>query len=313
MKEHQKIILVGDGAVGSSYAFACVNLNIGQELGIIDIDKDRTIGDAIDLSHAVPFSSPKKIYSANYSDCHDADLIVITAGSAQKPGETRLDLVSRNIRIMKGIVTDVMASGFDGIFLIASNPVDLMTYAAYKFSGLPKERVIGSGTSLDTARFRMSIADYLKVDARNVHGYILGEHGDTEFPTWSHTRVGGLPITDWINEEEKGAMETIFISVRDAAYEIIDKKGATYYGIAAALARITKAILDNENAILPLSVYLEGHYGLNGIYIGAPAVVNRKGIRQIIEMKLSEKEQEQMKMSAETLQKVLNDAMKEVE
>lgn len=313
MKDHQKIILVGDGAVGSSYAFACVNLSIGQEFGIIDIDKDRTIGDAMDLSHAVPFSTPKKIYSANYSDCHDADLVVVTAGTAQKPGETRLDLVNRNIKIMKGIVDEVMASGFDGIFLIASNPVDILTYATWKFSGLPKERVIGSGTSLDTARFRMSIVDYLKVDARNVHGYILGEHGDTEFPAWSHTTVGGLPITEWISEDEQGAMDTIFVSVRDAAYEIINKKGATFYGVAAALARITKAILNNENAILPLSVYLDGHYGMNDIYIGAPAVVNRQGVRHIVEMNLNDKEKEQMKNSADTLKKVLDDAMKQID
>ena len=194
IKDHQKVIVVGDGAVGSSYAFALVTQNIAQEIGIIDIDKDKTEGDAIDLSHALAFTSPKKIYSATYQDCHDADLIVITAGAAQKPGETRLDLVNKNLKIFKAIIADIMASGFDGILLVASNPVDILTYATWKFSGLPKSRVIGSGTSLDSARFRQAIADLVHVDARNVHGYILGEHGDTEFPVWSHANIGGLQI-----------------------------------------------------------------------------------------------------------------------
>ncbi|MGL5684969.1 MAG: L-lactate dehydrogenase, partial [Vagococcus fluvialis] len=221
--EHQKIIVVGNGAVGSSYTFALVTQNIAQEIGIIDIDKDKAEGDAIDLSHALAFTSPKKIYAANYSDCHDADIVVITAGAAQKPGETRLDLVNKNLKIFKSIVEDIVASGFDGIFLIATNPVDILTYATWKFSGFPKHKVIGSGTSLDSARFRQSIAELVGVDARNVHGYILGEHGDTEFPVWSHANVAGLQIYEWVKdhpETDEEELVNLFFNVRDAAYTI---------------------------------------------------------------------------------------------
>ena len=311
IKDHQKVIVVGDGAVGSSYAFALVTQNIAQEIGIIDIDKDKTEGDAIDLSHALAFTSPKKIYSATYQDCHDADLIVITAGAAQKPGETRLDLVNKNLKIFKAIIADIMASGFDGILLVASNPVDILTYATWKFSGLPKSRVIGSGTSLDSARFRQAIADLVHVDARNVHGYILGEHGDTEFPVWSHANIGGLQIYEWVKdnpEVDEEALVKVFFKVRDAAYEIIEKKGATFYGIAVALARITKAILNDEISILPLSVYLDGEYGQEDIFIGAPAVINRQGIQHVIEIPLTDAEMDKMIHSASTLKQILNDA-----
>lgn len=311
IKDHQKVIIVGDGAVGSSYAFALVTQNIAQEIGIIDIDKDKTEGDAIDLSHALAFTSPKKIYSATYEDCHDADLIVITAGAAQKPGETRLDLVNKNLKIFKSIIADIMASGFDGILLVASNPVDILTYATWKFSGLPKNRVIGSGTSLDSARFRQAIADLVHVDARNVHGYILGEHGDTEFPVWSHANIGGLQIYEWVKdnpEVDEEALVKVFFKVRDAAYEIIEKKGATFYGIAVALARITKAILNDESSILPLSVYLDGEYGQEDIFIGAPAVINRQGIQHVIEIPLTDAEMDKMTHSATTLKQILNDA-----
>ena len=310
IKDHQKVIVVGDGAVGSSYAFALVTQNIAQEIGIIDIDKDKTEGDAIDLSHALAFTSPKKIYSATYQDCHDADLIVITAGAAQKPGETRLDLVNKNLKIFKAIIADIMASGFDGILLVASNPVDILTYATWKFSGLPKSRVIGSGTSLDSARFRQAIADLVHVDARNVHGYILGEHGDTEFPVWSHANIGGLQIYEWVKdnpEVDEEALVKVFFKVRDAAYEIIEKKGATFYGIAVALARITKAILNDESSILPLSVYLDGEYGQEDIFIGAPAVINRQGIQHVIEIPLTDVEMDKMIHSASTLKQILND------
>ena len=311
IKDHQKVIVVGDGAVGSSYAFALVTQNIAQEIGIIDIDKDKTEGDAIDLSHALAFTSPKKIYSATYQDCHDADLIVITAGAAQKPGETRLDLVNKNLKIFKAIIADIMASGFDGILLVASNPVDILTYATWKFSGLPKSRVIGSGTSLDSARFRQAIADLVHVDARNVHGYILGEHGDTEFPVWSHANIGGLQIYEWVKdnpEVDEEALVKVFFKVRDAAYEIIEKKGATFYGIAVALARITKAIVNDESSILPLSVYLDGEYGQEDIFIGAPAVINRQGIQHVIEIPLTDAEMDKMIHSASTLKQILNDA-----
>ena len=268
-KQHKKVILVGDGAVGSSYAFALVNQGIAQELGIIEIPQlfEKAVGDALDLSHALAFTSPKKIYAAKYEDCADADLVVITAGAPQKPGETRLDLVGKNLAINKSIVTQVVESGFKGIFLVAANPVDVLTYSTWKFSGFPKERVIGSGTSLDSARFRQALAEKLNVDARSVHAYIMGEHGDSEFAVWSHAKIAGVNLEEFLKDEEnvqEAELVELFEGVRDAAYTIINKKGATYYGIAVALARITKAILDDENAVLPLSVFQEGQYGVQG-------------------------------------------------
>ena len=207
----------------------------------------------------------KKIYAAQYSDCADADLVVITAGAPQKPGETRLDLVGKNLAINKSIVTQVVESGFDGIFLVAANPVDVLTYSTWKFSGFPKERVIGSGTSLDSARFRQALAEKLDVDARSVHAYIMGEHGDSEFAVWSHANIAGVNLEEFLkdtqNVQESELIE-LFEGVRDAAYTIINKKGATYYGIAVALARITKAILDDENAVLPLQSSKKGQYGV---------------------------------------------------
>ncbi|MCI1987392.1 MAG: L-lactate dehydrogenase [Lactobacillus sp.] len=309
--DHQKVILVGDGAVGSSYAYAMVLQGIAQEIGIVDIFKDKTKGDAIDLSNALPFTSPKTIYSAEYSDAKDADLVVITAGAPQKPGETRLDLVNKNLKILKSIVDPIVESGFNGIFLVAANPVDILTYATWKLSGFPKNRVVGSGTSLDTARFRQSIAEMVGVDARSVHAYIMGEHGDTEFPVWSHANIGGIKISEWVKshpEIDESKLVEMFENVRDAAYEIIKLKGATFYGIATALARISKAILDDENAVLPLSVYMEGQYGQNDIYIGSPAVINRNGIQSILEIPLTDHEQESMDKSAKQLKDIITDA-----
>ena len=311
-----KIILVGDGAVGSSFAFSLVNQNIGRELGIIDINKDKTVGDALDLSHALAFTSPKKIYSAEYSDCGDADIVVLTAGAAQKPGETRLDLVHKNLSIYKSVIKQIVDSGFNGIFLVAANPVDILTYATWKFSGFPKERVIGSGTTLDTARFRQEIAQLIGVDARNVHGYILGEHGDTEFPVWSHANVGGLTIYEWVKnhpDTDEQALVEMFFKVRDAAYEIISKKGATYYGIAVTLARICRAILDDEKAIFPLSVYLDGEYGQSDLYIGAPAFLGREGVFSVFEIPLNDSELDKMNASASTLKAVTADGFARLE
>lgn len=316
-KNSQKIILIGDGAVGSSYAFALVTQNIGRELGIIDMNVAKTEGDAIDLSDALAFTSPKHIYAATYADCKDADLIVLTAGAAQKPGETRLDLISKNLKIFKSIIDQVMATGFDGIFLVATNPVDILTYATWKFSGLPASRVIGSGTSLDSARFRQEIARKVNVDARNVHAYILGEHGDTEFPVWSHANIGGLQLYEWIKQNDETVDEDelleVFYSVRDAAYRIIEKKGATFYGIAVSLARITKAIFNDENAILPLSVYLDGEYDQHDVFIGVPAVINRDGIRKAIEIPLTDVEKGNLQHSSDTLRKVIKDSFAELD
>jgi L-lactate dehydrogenase len=310
-KKHKKVILVGDGAVGSSYAFSLVTQGIAQELGIIDIFKEKTEGDALDLSNALAFTSPKKIYAATYADTYNADIVVITAGAPQKPGETRLDLVHKNLKINKEVVTQIVDSGFDGIFLIAANPVDILTYSTWKFSGFPKERVIGSGTSLDSARFRQALAEKIDVDARSVHAYIMGEHGDSEFAVWSHANVAGVKLEHWLKHKENfndAELIDLFIGVRDAAYTIIEKKGATFYGIAAALARITKAILDDENAVLPLSVYLEGQYGIRDVFIGAPAVINASGIKEIIPIPLNDHEKQLMQLSAKQLKEIIDQA-----
>lgn len=311
-KQHKKVILVGDGAVGSSYAFALINQGIAQELGIIEIPQlfEKAVGDALDLSHALAFTSPKKIYAAQYSDCADADLVVITAGVSQKPGETRLDLVDKNLAVNKSIVTQVVESGFDGIFLVAANPVDILTYSTWKFSGFPKERVIGSGTSLDTARFRQALAEKIGIDARSVHAYIMGEHGDSEFAVWSHANVAGVKLEQWLQEnrdiDEEGLVR-LFESVRDAAYSIINKKGATFYGIAVALARITKAILNDENTVLPLSVYQYGQYqGVKDVFIGQPAIIGARGIVRPVNLPLNDAELQKIQSSAGQVKRIIN-------
>jgi L-lactate dehydrogenase len=314
LKRVNRVALIGTGFVGSSYAFALLNQGITEELILIDLNKEKAEGDAMDLNHGLPFSpSRTKIWSGSYQDCGQADLIVITAGANQKPGETRLDLVEKNTRIFKGIVDEIMASGFDGIFLIATNPVDILTYAVWKFSGLPKERVIGSGTILDTARFRFLLGDYFDVDTRNVHAYIIGEHGDTELPVWSHADISGNTISEW-SKNKKGFNQTdldqLFLNVRDAAYHIIERKGATYYGISMGLVRLTKAILRNENSVLTVSAYLDGEYGQNDIYIGVPAVVNRNGVRQVVELKLNEEEQAKFVNSVNVLKKTMEPVFK---
>jgi L-lactate dehydrogenase len=311
-----RVALIGTGFVGSSYSFALLNQGITEELVLIDLNKEKAEGDAMDLNHGLPFApSRTKIWYGTYKDCGDADLVVITAGANQKPGETRLDLVEKNTRIFKGIVEEIMASGFDGIFLVATNPVDILTYAVWKFSGLPKERVIGSGTILDTARFRFLLGDYFDVDTRNVHAYIIGEHGDTELPVWSHADIAGTSISDWSKNKDgfnQTDLDQIFLNVRDAAYHIIERKGATYYGIAMGLVRLTKAILENENSVLTVSAYLEGEYGQNDIFIGVPAVVNRDGIKQVVELDLNEDEKEKFTNSVNVLKKTMDPVFKNI-
>lgn len=303
-----RIVLIGTGAVGSSYAFALLNNNLADELVLIDVNEKKAEGDAIDLNHGLPFSAPMKIWKGDYADCRDADLVVITAGSNQAPGETRLDLLQKNIGIFKTIVSNVMENGFNGIFVIATNPVDVLTYATWKFSGLPHDRVIGSGTILDTARFRFLLGQHFNVDARNVHAYIIGEHGDTELAVWSKADIGGRPVLDLFKKEGgdyAAKMDQIFTDVRDAAYQIINLKGATYYGIAMGLVRLTRAILRNENSILTVSTLANGSYGLDDVCIGLPAVVNRQGIREIIELDLDEKEKALLAKSADVLKNSL--------
>lgn len=308
-KRVNKVALIGAGFVGSSYAFALINQGITDELVVIDLNKEKAMGDVMDLNHGKAFAPhPVKTSFGTYEDCQDADIVCICAGANQKPGETRLELVEKNLKIFKGIVSEVMASGFDGIFLIATNPVDILTYATWKFSGLPKERVIGSGTTLDSARFRYMLSEYFGAAPQNVHAHIIGEHGDTELPVWSHANVGGVPVGELVEKNDAYKLEEldqIVDDVKNAAYHIIEKKGATYYGVAMSLARITKAILHNENSILTVSTYLEGQYGADDVYIGVPAVVNRGGIADITELNLNEKEKEQFLHSADVLKNIL--------
>jgi L-lactate dehydrogenase len=316
LRRVNRVVLIGTGFVGSSYAFALLNQGITEELVLIDLNKEKAAGDAMDLNHGLPFApSRTKIWYGDYKDCGIADLVVITAGANQKPGETRLDLVEKNTKIFKGIVGEIMDSGFDGIFLVATNPVDILTYAVWKFSGLPKERVIGSGTILDTARFRYLLGEYFDVDTRNVHAYIIGEHGDTELPVWSHADIAGTTIAEWTKNKQdykQDDLDEIFINVRDAAYQIIEKKGATYYGIAMGLVRLTKAILRNENSVLTVSTYLDGEYGQSDIFIGVPAVVNRRGVREVVELDLNEEENEKFSNSVQVLKTTMAPVFKNI-
>jgi L-lactate dehydrogenase len=300
-----KVVLVGTGFVGMSFAYSALNKGTFETLVLIDINKEKAVGEAMDLNHGLVFAPRKmNIYAGEYSDCKDADIVVITAGVNQKPGETRLDLLKRNAAIMKSVVKDVMASGFKGIFLVATNPVDILTYVVYEASGLPKSKVIGSGTSLDTARLRYEIAKRIHIDVRNVHAYILGEHGDSEFVSWSNANVGSKPINDVIETIDTLKFEDLKViedDVRNAAYEIISRKQATYYAIGMALNRIVVAILNNENAILPLSVLNEDEYDCDKVFIGLPAVVNKDGIHHIVKLKLNEDEKVLLKKSSSIL------------
>lgn len=311
-----KVILVGDGSVGSSFAFAMTLKGLGRELGIIDVNKDKTIGDAMDLNPVLTYNASKYIYSADYSDCKDADLVVITAGAPQKPGETRLDLVNKNLKIVKNVVDQVMASGFDGLFLVAANPVDILSYAVKEFSGFPRERVISSGTSLDSARFCDEISRYVEVDPRDVSAFIMGEHGDTSFPVWSNASIGGRKMTDWIadkTDDVEGVKEKIYTNVRDVAYRIIETKGATYYGVATVLARICRHIIEDSHSIITVGACLEGEYGYHGVYMGTPCILGRNGIEKIIELPLSKEEKEKMDISYNALKTVQDKGMKEVQ
>lgn len=301
-----KVVIIGAGAVGCSYAFSMVNQAAAEEIILIDVNERKAVGEAMDLNHGVPFSpSNTVIRSGTYGDCKNADLVVIAAGLPQKPGETRLELLDKNIRVFKSIVGNLLHAGFDGIILVASNPVDILTYAAFKESGFPSGRVIGSGTVLDSARFKYMLGHYLGVDSRNVHAIIIGEHGDTELAVWSQASIGVENLDKVLrrrnNPKDKAELDKIFINVRDAAYEIISRKGATYYAIGLCLARITKAIFNNENSILPVSCYLENQYGQRDIYMGVPAIVNRSGIKEIIEIDLDDNETRQFNYSAAVL------------
>ena len=299
----RKVVLVGTGAVGTAYAYSLVNQGFITELVLIDANEEKAKGEAMDLIHGMAFApSNMEVRSGNYDECKDAQIVVITAGANQKPGETRLQLVERNAMIMRSIITEVKASGFDGIVVVASNPVDIMAHVAQKESGL---RVIGSGTTLDTARFKVLLGEYLEVDPRNVHAVMIGEHGDSELPVFSQASIGTENLEKVLerrnNPNDREELDKIFHNVRNAAYEIINRKGVTNFGIGMALARITKAILNNEHSILTVSCKLDGLYGQNDIYMSVPAIVNRDGVKEVIELDLNEKEKEMFEKSAQAL------------
>ncbi|TNK95623.1 L-lactate dehydrogenase [Fructilactobacillus sanfranciscensis] len=310
-QKYKKVVLIGNGAVGSAYAFAMVQQGLAEEFVIVTRHKERAVGDALDLEDATPFTSPTKIYAGEYSDCKDADLVVITAGAPQKPGETRLDLVNKNLRILATIVKPIVASGFTGIFLVASNPVDILAYATQKLSGFPKSRVIGSGTSLDTGRFQVAIADKFNLAPESVNTYVLGEHGDSEFADLDEATIGNVPLLDYaakrgVSKEDLLELED---KTRNKAYSIINKKGATFYGVASALMRISRAILRNENAVLAIGAPIEGQYGLDDLYLGTPAVINAQGIASVIEIPLSQNGINQMQASAKEIKDIIKDSI----
>ena len=311
-----KVVLVGAGFVGMSMAYAMLNRGGVNELILIDIDKDKTIGEEMDLSHGLPFAPQKMVIKAgDYEECKDAQIVVITAGIAQKPGQTRLELAETNTKIMKEITQNIMKSGFNGIIVVASNPVDLMTYVVAKVSGLPKNQVLGSGTVLDTARLRYLMADYLKISSKNIHAYIMGEHGDSSFVPWDYAYVGCKKVIDVMkdNKHPMSDLEKIHENVVNAAYEIIAKKRATYYGIGMGLNRIVRAILDNENAILTVSTYLkDGAYGQDDIYIGVPAIVNSNGVRELLTLDLNEKEQQKLNESCKIIKEMRETSIEKI-
>ncbi len=312
MNTKRKIVIVGAGFVGSSFAYSLLNQGTVDELVLIDINKDKAIGEEMDLSDGLPYAPHKMVIKAGeYRECADANIVVITAGLAQKEGQSRLELAVENTKIIKEITENVVNSGFKGIFIIATNPVDLMSYVVAKVSGFPTSRVIGSGTVLDTARLRYLIAEYLEVSSKNIHAYILGEHGDSSLVPWEHCYVGCKKMFEVMqdNNYEMEDLEKIHNKVWNAAYEIIEKKQATYYGIGMALNRIVKAILNNEQAILTVSTYQNGEYGNEGMYIGVPAIIDRDGVNDILKLKLNKVDQEKFDHSCEIMRKNIKNSI----
>ena len=310
-----KIVLVGAGFVGMSMAYSMLNRGGINELVLVDIDQNKIKGEEMDLSHGLPYAPQKMIIKAgDYSECKDAQIVVITAGVAQKPGQTRLELAEVNAKIMKQITKDIMASGFNGVIIVASNPVDIMAYVVWKTSGLPKNKVIGSRTVLDTARLRYLMADYFKISSKNIHAYIMGEHGDSSFVPWKHAYIGCKKVTDVMkdNHHPMEDLQKIHQGVVNAAYEIIEKKKATYYGIGMALNRLVRAILDDENSILTVSTYLENQYNQSDVYIGVPAIINKNGVRDLVELDLDEREQEKLNKSCELIKKMRKDSIDKI-
>ena len=306
----RKVAVIGTGFVGSSSAFALMESGLFSEMILLDADQNRAEGEALDISHGLPFARPMKISAGTYDDLVDAAIIVITAGAGQKPGETRLDLVKKNVAIFRTIIGEIAKRNCQGILLIVANPVDILTYVALKLSGFPENRVFGSGTTLDTARLKYLLGERLSVDARSVHAWIIGEHGDSQIAAWSSANVSGVPLSDFCSmrgfTEHDQNMEDIAEDVKNSAYRIIEKKKATYYGVAVAVRRICEAIIRDEKSVLPVSSIQHGAFGIEGVALSMPAIVGKNGVEKQIPIKLNEKEQMELRKSADALLKVLN-------
>jgi L-lactate dehydrogenase len=305
-----KVTIVGTGFVGSTTAYTLMLGGHVSELLLIDINTEKAVGEVMDLNHGMPFARPLKIYAGDYRDCADSDIIIISAGANQKPGETRLDLVHKNAEIFKQVIRNIIWYNTDCILLVVTNPVDILTYVTYKISGFPAGKVIGSGTVLDTARFKYLIGNHTGIDPRDVQTYIIGEHGDTEVATWSATSIAGMPMDEYCKKckscEEMISRTELFYSVRDAAYEIINRKGATYYAVALAVRRIVEAIARDENSILTVSSLMDGQYGLYDVCLSLPTVIYRGGVARVIEMSLDEREIRLLQKSGKSLKQVIS-------
>lgn len=305
----RKAAAIGCGFVGSASAFSLMNSGLFSELVLIDADQAKAEGEAMDISHGVPFARQMKIYAGNYDDIVDAAIIIVTAGANQKPEETRLDLVHKNVAIFKSIIPEISKRNCKGILLIVANPVDILTYTALKLSGFEENRVIGSGTVLDTARLKTQLSEHLQVDSKSIHAFIIGEHGDSEIAAWSSSNVSGISLDDFCemrgHYHHREATEEIAEKVKNSAYEIIEKKRATYYGIAMAVKRICEVIIRDEKSILPISSMMHGEYGIDDVVLSMPAIVGKNGLETKVPIELNEEEQAALKKSAETLKEVL--------
>lgn len=309
MANYRKVVMIGCGFVGSASVFALMQSGLFSEIILIDVDKEKAKGEAMDISHGIPFAKQMKIYAGDYTDVADAGIVIITAGANQKPEETRLDLVHKNVGIFRQIIPSIMNNGFDGILLVVSNPVDILTYVSQELSGLPENRVIGTGTVLDTARLKHRLGEHLDVDSKSVHAFIIGEHGDSEIAAWSSANVSGIPLNDFCEmrghyQHEKSTKE-IAEAVRSSAYEIIQRKSATYYGVAMAVKRICEVIVRDEGSVLPVSVRMHGEHGISDVVLSMPCIVGKDGIEVKVPMQLSEEEQIRLRESAMILKSIL--------
>jgi L-lactate dehydrogenase len=305
--KHQptRVAVVGAGNVGATFAYSLAISSLASEIVLIDANQAKVEGEVMDLNHAIPLITPARIWAGDYADCAGAAVTVITAGSGQRPGETRLDLLQRNAAIFRSIISSIMEHNPDGIILVATNPVDVLSYATWKYSGLPTNRVVGSGTILDTARFRYLLSQAFYVDPRSVHAYIIGEHGDSEVPAWSLTNIAGMKLSDYCAmnhmECQEKMLEEIFTQTRDAAYHIIERKGATYYAIASGLVRIVEAILRDQSTVLSVSSLISDYYDIDDVYLSLPCIVDRGGVERFIRLQLSKEEVEGLRKSASVL------------